>query len=64
MTANRPMPSASATLATSPATEATSRPGRGDEPAYPGRSKDTQRIPRSAAAGKSGSGGVPVFGEP
>jgi hypothetical protein len=64
MTANFPMPSASAILATSAATAATSRPGFGVDGPYPGRSCDTQRIPRAAAAGKSGSGGAPVFGVP
>ena len=38
ITANCPMPSASAMAAVSAAAEATSRPGFGDEPPYPGRS--------------------------
>jgi len=64
MTANWSMPSASAMLATSAAADATSRPGCGVDPPYPGRSCGTQRIPRSAAAANSGSGGAPVLGAP
>src|SRR4029453_9983441 len=64
MTANRSMPNASATLATSAAADATSRPGWGVDPPEPGRSYDTQRIPRSAAAGSRGSGGAPMLGVP
>ena len=64
MTANRSMPSASATLATSAAADATSRPGCGVDRPYPGRSCETQRMPRSAAAANSGSGGAPVLGVP
>jgi hypothetical protein len=52
MTANRPIPSASAMPATSVAAEARSRPGRGVDPPYPGRSYDTQRMPSRSAAGK------------
>jgi hypothetical protein len=63
-TANSPTPSASATAAASAAAEALSRSGRAVELMYPGRSQEIQRMPRSAAAGNSGSGGMPVFGEP
>src|SRR5215813_9291960 len=45
MTANRSMPSASATLATYVASDATSRPADDVDPPYPGRSYDTHRIP-------------------
>ena len=34
------------------------------DPPYPGRSCETQRMPRSAAAANSGSGGAPVLGVP
>ena len=64
MTANRPIPSASAMPATSVAAEARSRPGRGVDPPYPGRSYGTQRMPSRSAAGNSGSGGGPRFGVP
>ena len=37
---------------------------RGVDPPYPGRSCETQRMPRSAAAANSGSGGAPAFGVP
>lgn len=51
-------------LATSAAADATSRPGCGVDQPYPGRSCETQRMPRSAAAANSGSGGAPVLGVP
>jgi hypothetical protein len=41
-----------------------SRPGQGVDAMYPGRSYEIHRMFRSAAAGRSGSGGSPVFGEP
>ena len=64
MTANRERPSASAMSATSAAAGATSRPGQGDEPPYPGRSYDTQRMPLRSAAVNNGSGAVPMLGVP
>src|SRR5438067_3489417 len=57
-------PNASAIAETSWAAKATSRPGFGLDPPYPGRSYETHRMPRSAAAGSSGSGGSPRFGVP
>jgi hypothetical protein len=64
MTANRSMPSASATLATYVAADATSRPGDDADPPYPGRSYETQRMPSRADVGNRGAGGAPVFGVP
>ena len=62
--ANRPTPNASATAATSAAADATSRPGRGDDPPYDGRPYEITRMPRAAAAASTGSSGTPVCGEP
>jgi hypothetical protein len=64
MTANWSIPSASATVAVSAATDATDRPRATVEPPYPGRSNDTQRNPSRSAAANNGSGGAPMFGVP
>src|ERR1700749_5168798 len=63
-TANPPTLNGTATADPPASAPVLSRSGPAAGLLYPGRSQEIQRIPRSAAAGNSGSDGMPAFGEP